>query len=120
MTMSILSPHERALLAGLASRTREAQGLRRAPALLWLDQGDSLVAVATRLDVTRQPVYHWGKHCQTRRPAARRARLAAGLRSGRPPTVQERLAPWLEAVLSQDPRALGYGATGWPAPLLTQ
>jgi hypothetical protein len=48
MTMSILSPHERALLAVFASRTREAKALRRAQALLWLDQGESLVTVATR------------------------------------------------------------------------
>ena len=48
MTMSILSPHERALLAGFASRTREAKALRRAQALLWLDQGESLGVVATR------------------------------------------------------------------------
>jgi len=58
MTMSILSPHERALLAGFASRTREAKALRRAQALLWLDQGESLGVVATRLDVTRQTVYN--------------------------------------------------------------
>jgi transposase len=120
MTMSILSPHERALLAGLASRTREAKVLRRAQAVLWLDQGDSLVAVATRLDVTRQTVYNWVKHFQTRRPAALRERLADGFRSGRPPTVKERIAPLLEAVLSQDPRALGYCSTVWTAPLLTQ
>lgn len=120
MTMSILSPHERALLAVFASRTREAKALRRAQALLWLDQGESLVTVATRLDVTRQTVYNWVKHFQTRRPAALRARLADGLRSGRPPTVQERIDPLLEAVLSQDPRALGYRLTVWTAPLLTQ
>ena len=48
MTMSILSPHERALLAVFASHTCEAKALRRAQALLWLDQGESLVAVATR------------------------------------------------------------------------
>ena len=48
MTMSILSPHERALLAGFASRTHEAKALRRAQALLWLDQGESLGVVATR------------------------------------------------------------------------
>ena len=48
MTLSILSPHERACLAVCASRTGEAKALRRAQALLWLAQGASLVAVATR------------------------------------------------------------------------
>jgi transposase len=120
MTLSRLSPHERALLAVFAARTREAKALRRAQALLWLDHGESLVAVATRLAVTRQTVYNWVKHFHTRRPAALGERLADGLRSGRPPTVQERIDPLLEAVLPQDPRALGYRSTTWTAPLLTQ
>ena len=119
MTLSILSPHERALLTVFASRTHEAKELRRAQALLWLDQGESLVAVATRLDVTRQTVYNWVKHFRVRRSAALGERLADGLRSGRPPTVKERIAPVLEAVLPQDPHALGYRSTVWTAPLLT-
>jgi transposase len=69
--------------------------------------------------VTRQTVSNWVKHFQTRRPAALRERLADGLRSGRPPTVKARLDPWLEAVLSQDPRGRGYRSTVWTAPLLT-
>ena len=120
MTMSILSPHERALLAGFASRTREAKAWRRAQALLWLDQGESLGVVATRLDVTRQTVYNWVKNFHARRPAALRDRLVDGVRSGRPATVKERIDPLLEAVLPQDPRALGYRSTVWTAPLLPQ
>jgi transposase len=120
MTMSILSPHERALLTVFASRTCEAKALRRAQALLWLDQGESLGAVATRLDVTRQTVYNWVNNFHARRPAALRDRLADGFRSGRPPTVKERIDPLLEAVLPQDPWALGYRSTVWTAPLLTQ
>jgi transposase-like protein len=99
MTLSILSPQERALLEEFASCTRKAKALRRAQALLWLDQGESLAAVATRLAVTRQTVYNWVKHFRARRPAALGERLADGLRSGRPPTVKARIDPVLEAVL---------------------
>jgi transposase len=120
MTLSILSPQERALLEEFASCTRKAKALRRAQALLWLDQDESLAAVATRLAVTRQTVYNWVKHFRARRPAALGERLADGLRSGRPPTVKARIDPVLEAVLPQDPRALGYRSTVWTAPLLTQ
>lgn len=67
MTLIVLNPQTRALLEALAAHTHQAKELRRALALLWLDQGESLAAVAQRLYVTRQTVANWVKNFQERR-----------------------------------------------------
>jgi transposase len=59
MTMRTLSPEERDGLETLARSALDANVLRRVQALLWLDDGEPVPAVATRLRVTRQAVYKW-------------------------------------------------------------
>ena len=120
MTSLRLHPRTRALGAAVAAHTAQAKELRRAQALLWLDQGESLASVAQRLHVTRQTVVNWGHHFQERQALPVRDRLADGPRSGRPQKGQTRIDPLLRAGLGQDPWALGYRSTLWTAPLLTQ
>lgn len=115
-----LHPRTRALLAAIAAHTTQAKELRRAQALLWLDQGESLPSVAQRLYVTRQTVVNWVHNFQERQTLPVRERLADGPRSGRPRRGQPRIDPLLRAGLSQDPWALGYRSTIWTASLLTQ
>ena len=79
-----LHPRTRALLATIAAHTAQAKELRRAQALLWLDQGESLASVAQRLYVTRQTVVNWVHNFQERQALPVRERLADGPRSGRP------------------------------------
>ena len=117
MTLSIRSPQERALLEEFASCTREAKALRCAQALLGLDQGERRCGGHTlRRDAPDR--LSLGQTLPRTTPALGE-RLADGLRRGRPPTVKARLDPVLEAVLPQDPRALGSRSTVWTAPLLT-
>ncbi len=54
-----LTPGERAVLQQVVQGTRDPHSLKRAQALLWLDAGDPLTAVARRLLVSRQTVYNW-------------------------------------------------------------
>lgn len=119
MTLRMLTPQTRVLWESLAVRTHQAKALRRVQALLWLDAGESLPAVAQRVYVTRQTVSHGVKHCHARHALPLRERRADGIRSGRPRRGQARVDPPLRAVLDHDPRAVGSRATVWTAPVLT-
>lgn len=116
--MERLTYREHHRLEELAAQTTDARILRRAQALLWVDKGESLEAVGERLGVSRRTIYYWHERFQTRRGLDLRTRLADGTRSGRPRTALEIIDPFLEAVLDQEPRTLGYRATVWTAPLL--
>lgn len=51
-----LTDGQRQELQQLARQGRDAQMVRRAQGLLWLDQGEHPVAIAQRLGVTREAV----------------------------------------------------------------
>jgi transposase len=59
MTLLTLNPQEWEALEHLAAHTIEAQTRRRAQALLWLDEAETVQEVAERLRVIRQVVYKW-------------------------------------------------------------
>lgn len=120
MTFFDLSPRERRALEDLTIRTDEAKSLRRAQTLLWLDDGDSVEEVAERLLVSRQAVYKWISHFQTRDGLPIVDRVAEGQHTGRPRTVQGVIDPLIDAIIDSDPRDLSYRATVWTAPLLKQ
>jgi transposase len=111
---------ERRALTHLLKHTSDATTLRRVQALLWLDRGERVADVAERLGVSRQVIYQWIKLFQSDETANLALRLAAGARSGRPPTAQGIIDPWLDEVIDHDPRTYDYNATIWTAPLLAQ
>jgi len=53
MTLPTLDSTERKALEHLMTWTRDAQQLRRAQALLWLDEGESVAEIADRLRLSR-------------------------------------------------------------------
>jgi transposase len=113
-----LTTKQRMALRTFASETAAARLLRRAQALLWLDRGEPIDDIATRLDVSRQSIYNWANTFQQRRGLDMQARLADEPRSGRPRTALGIIDPLIEAVIDDDPHAYGYHATTWTAPLL--
>jgi transposase len=115
-----LTPREYSLLEGFLRTAKAARLLRRAQALLWLADGEGPAEVAERLSVTRQTLYNWAGRFQARSDAGLPERLADGPRTGRPPSALGILDPLLEEVIDADPRAWGYHATVWTAPLLRQ
>jgi transposase len=119
MTLITLSVQERGALEALAVRTSQAHELRRAHALLWLDSGEGVAAVAARLRVTRQTIYNWVKRFQRHPEHDLPGRLAVAPRSGRPRTAHGIIDPLILEVIERDPRELGYRSTIWTAPLLT-
>ena len=78
-------------IKGMIARTDHARHLRRALAILWLCQGDSPRQVARRLCVSRATVYNWAARFQDRESLDLAARVAVGVRPGRPRAVQEGL-----------------------------
>jgi transposase len=105
-------------LLQLLDQTHDATRLRRAQGLLWLDDGQSVTAVADLLLVSRQTVYNWVEAFRDRIDLDVADRLLDAPRSGRPGTALGIIDPLIDAVIDDDPRGYGYRATVWTAPLL--
>lgn len=120
MTLITLTRKERQALEALAAQTAQARDLRRAQALLWLDQGEAAQTIADRLGVSRQTLYNWVARFESRHTADLAARLADAPRSGRPRTAYGVIDPLIDEMIERDPREFGYRATAWTAPLLVE
>jgi transposase len=118
MIPRILTERERKRVEAMATRTGDAEVLRRAQALRWRDEGESIAEVGQRLGVSRRTICYGEAHFHARQTLDLTARLSAGPRSGRPCTATGIIDPLIEAVIDHDPREWGYRSTGWTAPLL--
>jgi transposase len=108
---------ERRQLLNLLGHPRDGKQLRRARALLWLDEGRPIRRVAELLRVEPRAVYNWVYAFQRRTDLGPLARLRDAPRRGRPPTALGIIDPLIDAVIDGDPRDHGYRATAWTAPL---
>jgi transposase len=115
-----ISEQERATLIAIAVSTNNAVELRRAQALLWLDEGESVEEVAERLMVSRQTIYNWISQFQTRQQVDISQRLTDADRSGRPKTAKGVIDPLINQIIDTDPRQYGYHSTIWTTVLLKQ
>jgi len=120
MALIRLSSRDLARLEKLLTARPDARQLKRAQALLWLTDGESVEEVAKRLRVTRQTIYNWVERFNARADLSLEQRLSDGKRKGRPPTALEIIDPLIDEVIDQDPREFGYPSTIWTAPLLRQ
>lgn len=115
-----LTRRERATLLELIDTTADARLLRRAYAILWLDDGELVTEVAEQLNVSRQSVYNWCERFLQRQDLPIVRRLSDADRAGRPATVQGIIDPLIDQVIDSAPRRWGYRATVWTVPLLVQ
>jgi transposase len=118
MALIKLNSRQVAQLEKFLTTRPEARQLKRAQALLWLADGDSVEEIAKRLRVTRQTIYNWVEQFRARADLDLKERLADGARSGRPATALEIIDPLIDQVWEQDPRQFGYQRTIWTASLL--
>jgi transposase len=86
MALLTLTETERSTLQHAVKHAREAHVVKRAQALLWLDQGETPATVAPRLQVSRQSIYNWVHAFRARSTPSPIDRLRDQKRSGRPPT----------------------------------
>jgi len=120
MTPIVLTDRQRAELEGAILCTPSAKECCRAQALLWLTEGESVEGVADLLHVSRQTVYNWVNRFRERAGLDLRDRLNDAPRPGRPRIGGGVIDPLIAEVIDSDPRARGYRATVWTAPLLSR
>ncbi len=120
MAVIRLSWRARQVLRRIAHSDSDARAVRRAQALLWLDAGESVAAVAQRLGLSRYGVYQVVARFRARgdEPVAERVRDRA--HSGRPAAKRQQVRPVLEELLGQPPAQYGYRAFAWTTPMLRQ
>lgn len=118
MTTLTLTPKEYSELQVLNAHTCNGDEWRRAQALVWLAEGDPVVDIAERLNVSRQSIYNWVQRFQQRNDQDLVHRLGDGKRSGRPCTAQGIIDPLIVEMIDRDPQAMSYSATIWTAGLL--
>jgi transposase len=118
MTPPKLGARRRNELEYLATHTPSAKERSRAPALLWLDEGQEVETIAESLQVSRQTVYNWARRLQERPGLDLKERLADAPRKGRPRTENGGVDPLIAQVIGTDPGDLGYHSAVWTAPLL--
>jgi transposase len=112
-----VTPQQKRTLPEIIRVTRDARLLRRGQALLWHREGESIAAIAERLEVSRQTVYNWVARFAAA-TGSLAERLADAERSGRPATATGRIDSFIADLIATDPRDFGYAATAWTAPLL--
>jgi transposase len=95
--------------------TEDASYGRRLRALLALDEGESVAAVAERRGVTRQRVYNWGRAFETGGSATALEERYGG---GRPRVWTEKREALVLAARRQRPDQVGSPGPNWTIPLL--
>lgn len=119
MSLLALSSQERRVLAELVIPSVLTNEVRRAQALLWIDEGESPQAVAERLRMSRQTVYNWATRFKQQRGTRDiPERLADEKRSGRPGIFPPIIDPLITSVLGREPLEFGYEAHQWTPTVL--
>ena len=118
MTLFTLKPKEYTALQALDAHACRGDEWRRAQALFWLTEGESVAEIAERLTVSRQSVYNWVQRFRQRDDQGLLQRLRDGERSGRPCTTRGIIDALIAEIIDHDPQALGYNATSWTVALL--
>jgi transposase len=112
-----LNSRQRQQLRAQARHGKDARIVRRAVALLELDQGRPIAQIAATLGVTRQTLYNWVARFEGEGgPSALQDRDGRG----RPTVWTERVQWLLEWSMAQPPETLGYASVEWTTNLLRQ
>src|SRR5436309_15080121 len=93
------SRKERMLVDTIVASSKDRKQFQRAQALLWLDDGESVDEVASRLYVLRQTIYNWILRVHAESAQSLRQQLADAPRSARPPTAQGIIEPLIESII---------------------
>lgn len=120
MALIQLASRARQVLRQIARSGSKAREVRRAQALLWLHQGESVQQVAQRLGVSRRVVYTWMDQYHHRNTESVRQRVQDRPHSGRPPKKAEAAMKVIAHLLPRDPRRYGSRALVWTVPHLRQ
>jgi transposase len=110
-----LNTQQRRKLSEQAKQAKNARSVRRAIALLELDQGRPVAEVAATLGVTRQTLYNWRARLEADDvPRALLDRKGRGRRTAWTEPVRR----FLDWSMTLPPEELGYASVGWTAAIL--
>lgn len=119
MAGRLMKAWEREELQRVARKTRDAAVLRRAEALLSVDDGERPTSVSRRLAVHRSTVYDWMAMYRDRSRASNvEQRLTDRHRSGRRPRQLKAAMAEIGELLAKAPAEFGYQHRNWTAGLL--
>jgi len=113
-----LASRARQTLQRMVHSNADAREVRRAQALLWLDQHESAAQVAKRIGRTRQAIYRIVACYQARRGLPVGERLRDQPRRGRPGVKRQRAVKVIQALLTQSPACYHYRSPVWTVPML--
>lgn len=115
MRVYAISDRQRAQLRSVVRSAPIGDAVRRAQALLWLDERRPIRQIAAELGVARQTIYNWYQAFQQRSTQPLRDRLQDQPRSGRPRTQRAAILGWLPTVLAKTPADYGFRERHWTA-----
>jgi transposase len=116
--MLTLSWQARQVLQEIARSGSQGRQVRRAQALVWLDEGESVAEVARRLGLSRRAIYKIVERYGSRLGEPICQRVSDGPRSGRPSTQRDQTKELIEALLAQAPQAYGFRSLVWTTSML--
>lgn len=118
MSILRLSPNAYRQLRQIARSSANARQVRRAQALVWLHDGESVTVIARRLGMTRRVIYYWAHDYLLRLDEPIATRITERTHPGRPPRKMQMVLGVAQKVLADDPRAYGYRSPVWTVALL--
>jgi len=118
MALIKLRPRQRATLEQVARNSSKGREVRRAQALLWLDQDETIQQVADRLGLSRQAVYDIRERYLSRTGEPTRSRIQDRPHSGRPASKRARVVQAVQELLAHKPQDYGYRSPFWTVPML--
>lgn len=118
MALIKLHPQQRDKLERVAQTSPMGREVRRAQALLWLDQGETIQQVAERLGLSRQAVYDVLERYQSRKAEPVVLRIRDRPHPGRPANKRERVVQIVQDLLAHKPHEYDYRSPFWTVPML--
>lgn len=118
MALIQLSWRARQALEQIARTSANARMVRRAQALLWLHEGESVDAVARRSGLTRRAIYKIVERFEVRAASPIAERVSDLPHTGRPAGKRLRVVQEVELLLKEPPSKYGYRAFAWTTPML--
>lgn len=120
MRLLRLSKRQRDRLKVICHSDPDGGKVRRAEALLWLDDGETATSVAKRLGVGRRTLYRWMSDFTSKGRRSIEARLSPRPRPGRPSVKGRLVANIARRVMKHPPDRYGYAHCSWTVRLIQQ
>jgi transposase len=118
MTLIRLAARAYRTLQKIIQSSPNARQVRRAQALVWLHENETVQAVATRLRLSRQTIYDIVHRYRMRSHLPVIERIRDLPHPGRPTTQRQRTQQIIQALLTHSPSRFGYRSPIWTVPML--